>query len=74
MILTELPTPLECRNNIAPTYSTAPADVWSLGIVLLNMYVASVHTRTRPCGQALLAYHGTSVHLSIQAVPPQPLG
>ncbi|CAG8712371.1 4221_t:CDS:2, partial [Acaulospora colombiana] len=27
----------ECRNFITPMYATAPADVWSLGIVLLNM-------------------------------------
>ncbi|KAH0827938.1 Pkinase-domain-containing protein [Lanmaoa asiatica] len=35
----------ECRNNCAPTYRPAPADVWSLGIVLINMYVLPTSSR-----------------------------
>jgi serine/threonine protein kinase len=27
----------ECRNNLGPDYAPGPADIWSLGIVLINM-------------------------------------
>ena len=32
----------ECRNNIHPTYMPRAADVWSLGIVLINMSVLAL--------------------------------
>lgn len=30
---------LECANDVSSTYNSSAADVWSLGIVLINMYV-----------------------------------
>ncbi|KAF5386178.1 hypothetical protein D9615_002380 [Tricholomella constricta] len=37
----------KCRNNVAPTYRPRAADVWSLGIVLINMlYHANPWTDT----------------------------
>ena len=47
-----LPTPVftfpftECRNNVAPVYKPRAADVWSLGIVLINMYVLYIPSAT----------------------------
>ena len=42
---------LECHNNISPTYATAPADVWSLGIVLINMLYHANPWLTTAAGQ-----------------------
>lgn len=41
----------ECNNNITPTYATGPADVWSLGIVLINMLYHGNPWRTTAIGQ-----------------------
>lgn len=41
----------ECHNNITPTYATAPADVWSLGIVLINMLYHANPWATTAAGQ-----------------------
>lgn len=42
----------ECRNNVAPVYKPRAADVWSLGIVLINMlyhYNPWMDTATGEC-------------------------
>jgi hypothetical protein len=36
----------EYRNNVPPTYSPRKVGVWSLGVVLINMYVSSIFTLT----------------------------
>ncbi|KAG6375430.1 kinase-like protein [Boletus reticuloceps] len=53
----------ECRNNCAPTYQPAPADVWSLGIVLINMlyhYNPWTDTAQGVCPSFNLFRHHTS--------------
>ena len=42
---------LECHNSITPTYATAPADVWSLGIVLINILYHANPWLTTAIGQ-----------------------
>ncbi|KIM31802.1 hypothetical protein M408DRAFT_21014 [Serendipita vermifera MAFF 305830] len=41
----------ECNNNVSPTYATAPADVWSLGVVLINMLYHANPWLTTAVGQ-----------------------
>ncbi|KAG9045792.1 hypothetical protein FS842_001103, partial [Serendipita sp. 407] len=41
----------ECHNNLMPTYATAPADVWSLGMVLINMIYHANPWMTTALGQ-----------------------
>ncbi|KAF8556328.1 hypothetical protein OG21DRAFT_1476029 [Imleria badia] len=57
----------ECRNNCAPTYQPAPADVWSLGIVLINMlyhYNPWTDTAQGVCSSFnLFRHHGSNFFL-----------
>ncbi|KAG8779349.1 hypothetical protein FRC16_003452, partial [Serendipita sp. 398] len=41
----------ECHNNLMPTYATGPADVWSLGMVLINMIYHANPWMTTALGQ-----------------------
>ncbi|KIM31910.1 hypothetical protein M408DRAFT_63937 [Serendipita vermifera MAFF 305830] len=41
----------ETNNNFSPTYATAPADVWSLGVILINMLYHANPWLTTAVGQ-----------------------
>ena len=59
----------ECRNNIHPTYMPRAADVWSLGIVLINMCVfILIFLLSHP-----LTHLFPFTPLLLQVVPLQPL-
>ncbi|KAG5646801.1 hypothetical protein DXG03_002178 [Asterophora parasitica] len=48
----------ECRNNVAPSYRPRAADVWSLGIVLINMlYHSNPWTDTSQGACASFGYY-----------------
>ncbi|KAH8993472.1 kinase-like protein [Lactarius akahatsu] len=53
----------ECRNNVAPVYKPRAADVWSLGIVLINMYVTYRRSITTIPGQDTKRGECTSFNL-----------
>lgn len=62
----------ECRNNCAPTYSTRAADVWSLGIVLINMCVSHIPSflfPTNPLFSIRLYHHNPWSDTSAGACP-----
>lgn len=41
----------ECKNSLKSTYATGPADVWSLGVVLINLLYHSNPWTTTAIGQ-----------------------